>query len=179
MEPFIGTIEFFGFNFVPRYYYACNGQLLSIAQNQALFALLGTQFGGNGIQTFALPNLQGCVPIGQGPTPEGSLRQIGQLVGVEKYALSVQNMPMHTHNIGGAIVQGCNPDSADSDSPENTVPAASGASMYASASSGAMAATTVNLSTAFIGSDVPVNNMQPSLVLNACIASQGIFPSRQ
>lgn len=97
MEPFVGEIKAVGWNFAARGYAMCNGQILSIAQNSALFSLLGTTYGGNGQVTFALPNLQGRVPIHQGQSPGTSMFSLGEVGGVESTTLAINQMPMHNH----------------------------------------------------------------------------------
>jgi microcystin-dependent protein len=178
MEDFLGTIRMFGFNFAPVGYQFCQGQLMSIAQNSALFSLLGTIYGGDGMQTFALPDLRGKVPVGQGTGPGLTPRQIGQVVGTESTALTIANLPPHNHPITGTVSIPCNPDSADSDSPEGTCLAAGGSSIYSNSATAAMMPATVNLTVGVAGSGVPVTNMQPSLVINYCICTEGIYPSR-
>ena len=169
-EPYIGEIRIFGFGFAPKNWALCNGQLLSIAQNQALFSIMGTTYGGNGQTTFGLPNLQGRVPIHWGNNSQGSIAY-GQVGGEVNHTLSINEMPQHFHGIlasTGAAAQG----SADS----AYLPTfASGSQPYASASgNGAMGAGTIGNS----GGSQPHPNMQPYVVTNICIALQGIFPSR-
>jgi microcystin-dependent protein len=167
-QPFIGEIRIMAFNFPPRFWAMCNGQLLPINQNQALFALLGTQYGGNGTTNFALPNLQGRVPIEQGTLAGGNFYPIGQVAGELSHTLSATEMPAHTHSVLGS-----------SDTGSGIVPAAN---VVASASGlyGAAASLT-GLNPASVGNSggsQAHENRQPFLVLNFCIALQGIFPSR-
>jgi microcystin-dependent protein len=166
-EPFLGQISFFGFNFAPRGWAMANGQLLSIAQNAALFSVLGTTFGGNGTTNFALPNLQGRVPVGsQGGTPTQ-----GQVGGEEAHMLTLAELPGHTHVVAGAAA-------ATTSAPANAflgAPATGGP--YASPpGSGAVALAASSLASA--GGGQPHDNHQPYLTINACVALQGIFPSR-
>ncbi|MGC4119708.1 MAG: tail fiber protein [Myxococcales bacterium] len=163
-EPFIGQIIIAGFNFAPRGYAFCNGQLLSIAQNTALFSLLGTTYGGNGQTTFALPNLQGRVPIHQGQGQGLNNRTLGEMSGTESATLLSSNLPFHTHPMTGSSSQ------ALADSPASAAPAVGGA--YG------MPADTAMAPTGGAGSNNPFSIMPPYLVLNFCIAIQGIFPSR-
>jgi microcystin-dependent protein len=172
-EPFIGQIITAGFNFAPIGYALCDGQIMSIAQNTALFSLLGTTFGGNGQSTFALPDLRSRVPLHQGQGPGLTDRVMGEESGEETVTLISTEMPMHTHlfatsNVGGAIgTPNGNFLAASSDS--NVV------SFYRPTSDGS----TLNpQSVGLAGGSQPHNNMQPYLVINFCIALEGIFPSR-
>lgn len=169
-DPFLAEIKIFGFNFPPRNWAFCAGQLLPISQNTALFALVGTQYGGDGRTTFGLPNLQGIVPIHQGNGPGLSPRVVGQTGGVETVTLSVAQMPAHTH----AAV--CNSAPGNDYGPANDVWAqdAGGGNEYAAAASGQM--NTAALTPA--GGGQPHNNLQPFLSINYCIALAGIFPPR-
>lgn len=168
MEVFLGTIMLFGFNFTPRGWAICQGQLLSIAQNSALFSLLGTQYGGDGRTTFALPDLRGRVPLGFGQGPGLSDYPIGQLGGTEQVTLTSGQMPPHSHGVNAAA-------SATSKAPMNNLPAVStGGSAYGPTAAGTMAAGMVQSA----GNGQPHANMQPYLVANWCIALEGIFPSR-
>jgi len=188
-DPFLGMIALFGFNFAPRGWAFCNGQLLSIAQNTALFALLGTNFGGNGTSTFGLPDLRGRVPVGFGQGQGLSDITIGEVSGVENLTLLLSNMPSHTHtitlsNLTGVlhVVDGA----GNSRTPVGNVPAVEAAgvtAMYSNAAPNATtAASTVTVggtgTTGPAGSSLPVNIRNPYLGLNYCIALTGIFPSR-
>jgi microcystin-dependent protein len=152
------------YNFAPRGWALCNGQILPIAQNTALFSLLGTSYGGNGQTTFALPDLRGRVPVSAGQGPGLSSYDLGQLGGQEAITLLTTEMPFHTHTIGGT-----NSASASS-RPANNVNAQGGA--YSSTSDVTMKPT------GGAGGSQPHSNIQPYLVLNWCIALEGIFPSR-
>jgi microcystin-dependent protein len=166
-EPFIGEIRIFGFNFAPRGWALCNGQILSIAQNTALFSLLGTTYGGNGQTTFALPNLQSRVPVHFGQGPGLSPYVLGQQGGTETVTLNTNQMPNHSHLVAASSV------SPNASRPGNAFLAANGA--YQTAPDG----TTMN--PAMIqgsGGSQPHDNIQPYLTLNFCIALEGIFPSR-
>ena len=163
-EPFLSEIRIMSFDFAPKGWALCNGQVLQINQNQALFSLLGTMYGGNGQTTFALPDLQTRVPIhmGQGQT-------LAQRGGEQAHTLNQQDMPMHTH-----VAQGT---SANADSPipfGNFLGAAN--NMYGPPTSNLTTLIPSTISTA--GGGQPHENMQPYLVLNFCIALQGIFPSQ-
>jgi microcystin-dependent protein len=164
-EPFLAEIRIMSFNFAPKGWALCNGQLLPINQNQALFALLGTMYGGDGRVTFALPNLQGRVPI-----HHSSTFAQGNSGGAAAHTLTLPEIPAHSHSL-----QGMNAN-ATSRSPVGTMPAhahdefsAAGASPDAIAAPGAVGAT---------GGSQPHTNMQPFLALNFCIALQGIFPTQ-
>lgn len=169
MEPFIGEIHLFGFNFSPRGYMRCDGQLLPIAQNTALFALLGTTFGGNGQTTFALPNLQGRAPMGGGAGPGLSPRDLGEEGGRESVVLLQTEMPGHTHTLSARSSR------ADRANASGAALAVSTDQVYASASAAApMHVQAIGLA----GGSQAHNNMQPYLALNFCIAVVGAFPAR-
>lgn len=169
-EPFIGQISLFGFNFAPRGWAFCQGQILSIAQNTALFSLLGTTYGGNGQTTFALPDLRGRFPNGFGQGPGLSNYDLGQVSGTENATLLQANMPQHNHPVN------CNSEGTTTADPTNAVPGNTPAGqVYASAASGAtMLPTMIGLT----GGNQPFGILNPYLTLNYCIALQGIFPSR-
>lgn len=165
--PFLGEIRIFPYNFAPRGWAQCDGQLLSIAQNTALFSLLGTTYGGNGTTTFGLPELRGRVPMHRGQGPGLSNYDLGQISGTETVTLTQSNMPAHGH------LASANNGAASATRPAGNFPAGGGS--YATASDGS------TLNAAFIqntGGNQPFNNIQPYLVLNFCIAQEGIFPSR-
>jgi microcystin-dependent protein len=163
-EPFIGEIKIFTFNFVPRGYGACNGQLLPIAQNTALFSILGITYGGNGQTTFALPNLIGRAPIHVGQGPGLSQYDLGQNGGTADVTLTAAELPMHSHNMQVA-----------SDAPTSGAP--SPANVLAGAAIYGPAQNLVPM--ASLGASPQAhNNRQPYLTLNFCIALQGYFPSR-
>jgi microcystin-dependent protein len=168
-EPFLGEIRTFGFNFAPQGWAMCAGQLLPISQNTALFALLGTFYGGDGVTTFALPDLRGRVGINQGNGPGLSPYVLGQRSGSETVTLTNAQMPTHSH---GVMANG---GTASTARPDGAVPARGSADAYAAAPDGtAMNAGMIASS----GGSQPANNLQPYLALNFCIALQGIFPSR-
>lgn len=171
MEPFIGQIIMFAGNFDIRGYMSCSGQLLSIAQNSALFSILGTTYGGNGQTTFGLPDLRGRVPIGQGQGPGLPDYQLGEVAGAPTTTLISSNMPQHTHALNGVTETGNAP------SPQNAFLAATGSldpEYRASGTVVAMAPQSVGIA----GGSQPFSLMQPYLAIRYLIAIQGIFPSR-
>ena len=175
MEYYLGQLALFGFNFTPTGFFPCDGRILPIQQYTALFSLLGTTYGGNGSTTFALPDLRGRMVLGQGNGPGLTPRHIGEASGTETNTLLLTNLPAHNH----AVLCTSNPGNAES--PSGAIPASFGTSLppagpYATgtAANATMAASTI----APTGGSQPVDNMQPYLVLNWCIAYQGIFPSR-
>ena len=171
-EPFLGQICSFGFQFTPKGWAACNGAILSIAQNTALFSLLGTTYGGNGQTTFALPDLRGRVGINQGQGPGLNNYTIGEISGTQTNTLTVANLASHNHPVACSTQDG-NPNAAKS--PGGNYPGYNdGSPSYSTNANGVMNP----LMTGLTGSNVPVNNLQPYLVINFCIAMQGIFPSR-
>jgi microcystin-dependent protein len=163
-EPFLSEIKLVSFNFPPKGWALCNGQLLPINQNQALFALLGTTYGGNGQTNFALPNLRGRVPIHM-----SAAHSLGEAAGSTSVTVNIQQLPTHTHLLQGSGTAG------DTPSPTSTVLAQSPTLIYGPPS----ALTTLNpINVTSVGGSQPHNNMMPYLVLNFIIALQGIFPSR-
>ena len=211
-EAFMGEIKAYGFSFAPRNFAYCNGATLGISQNTALFALLGTQFGGNGQTTFQLPNLGGRLAIGQGQSPGTSSYVIGEVGGVENTTLTQSQMPQHTHLAQTTVtpnssalsaattINALGAPTARSQSPANNFPtvgydpvASTVMQNYAAAGNGtavtmnsgmattaisgtvtATAATTVQIA----GGSLPFSIQQPYLAINYCIATVGIFPSR-
>jgi microcystin-dependent protein len=159
----------FGFNFAPKGWALCNGQLLPINQNQALFALLGTQYGGDGRTTFGLPNLQSRVAVHQGTGPGLSQYTMGEQLGVEAVTLTGNQLPSHAHAVEASNAK------AKVKDPAGAVLGHTKADIYSAASDD----TTMNLGMiAPTGGSQPHENRQPLLVVNFCIALQGIFPSR-
>jgi microcystin-dependent protein len=171
-EPFLGMIAIYGFNFAPRGWAMCNGQILPIAQNTALFSLLGTTYGGNGQTTFALPDLRSRVPVHFGQGPGLSSYVLGQAAGTETVTLNVNEIPAHTHTVA------CTDEDGTSSKPPGNIIASQqdGNAAYANVSpNGTMAATMIPPSG---GGNQPHPNIQPYLAINFCIALEGIFPSR-
>lgn len=170
-DQFVAEIRIFGCNFAPYGWAQCNGQLLPISQNTALFSLLGTYYGGDGRSTFALPNLQGCAPMQFGQGNGLSPRAIGERDGTTAVTLLVNEMPSHSHPMRPSI------EAAD------TFAGTPLTAMAASTPTNAYIATAPNVqlnpqAVGITGQSLPHNNMQPSLTLNVCIALQGIFPPR-
>lgn len=171
-DPFVAEIRMFAGNFAPTGWAQCNGQLLPLSQNTALFSLLGTVYGGDGKSTFALPNLQGSLPIAQGQGAGLSERVLGETGGSENVTLLQSEMPAHTHAINAY-----KDDPADVNTPSPNVILGASAALNLYATSGAN--TTLNLQAlAISGGGLPHNNMPPYLVVNFIIAMQGVFPPR-
>ena len=161
--PFLGEIKIVSFNFAPKGWALCNGQLLPINQNQALFALLGTTYGGDGRVNFALPDLRGRVPM-----HFGAGFVLGERAGEENHTLTLPEMPAHSHPVTGSS----NP--ADQGTCQNNFWAYTSSNAYSSTVDSQMAPSIVNS----LGGDQPHTNLSPYLTLNFCIALQGIFPSQ-
>jgi microcystin-dependent protein len=162
-EPFLGEVRIFSFNFAPNGWAMCNGQLMAINQNQALFSILGTTYGGDGRTTFGLPNLQGRVPV-----HVGNGIGLGEIGGESGHTLSIGEMPAHMHSATGS-------------SAEASVKSPSGKLWGASASSPFVATANTVMNPAAVtqvGGNLAHDNQPPALVLNFCIALVGIFPSR-
>ena len=179
MDVYIGTILMVGFNFAPQGWALCNGQLLSIAQNTALFSLLGTNYGGDGVRTFALPDLQGRVPIHMGNGNGLSPYVIGQNGGSENVTLLANQMPAHAH----AVAMQCSTANATENSPANAYPAIvnngegrSPAPYPAYAKAATSGQTLAPVNSALAGGSLPHANIQPYLTVNFIIALQGLFP---
>jgi len=166
--PYLGELRLVGFNFAPISWATCQGQLVAISQNDALYALVGTTYGGDGVTTFGLPNLQSRTAIHQGTGPGLPTYVIGQLAGTENVTLTSQQIPSHTHS----FMASANTTGAVATLANNVL--SSGVEIYVdkppTAAMGAMMTVA--------GSSVPHNNLQPYLVLNWIIALQGIFPTQ-
>ncbi|MFO8233042.1 MAG: tail fiber protein [Longimonas sp.] len=179
LEPFIGQISMVGFNFAPRGWALCNGQLIAVSQNTALFSLLGTEFGGDGRTTFGLPDLRGRVPMHQGEGPGLSFRQLGAKGGVEEVTLNQLEMPTHNHT--AMVKPRASSQIADESSPASHFPAVETTGRdqvdgYRSESDVEMGGT--EITTAGAGGNQPHTNVQPYQVVNFVIALQGVYPSR-
>jgi microcystin-dependent protein len=180
-SPYLSQITMFGGNFAPKNYALCNGQLMSIQQNAALFSLLGTTYGGNGINNFALPNLQSALPMSFGQGPGLSNYNLGQNGGVTSVTLTQQTVPSHQHFMMATKSPPANA-SAISTSVLPGAPTISGAEMYVNPPTGSqpplipevLAAGTCST----VGNNQPHTNMMPSLCITFCIALAGVFPTR-
>lgn len=173
MDPFVAEIRMFGCNFAPSGWALCNGQLLAISQNTALFSLLGTYYGGDGRTTFGLPNLQGMAAMSSGDGPGLSSRFLGEQGGAEAITLLSTEMPFHTH-IVNAKVDGGTADPGDK--LWGTVGTQRPAPNFYATGPGNTSMKGQALS--LVGGNLPHNNLMPSLVVNFCIALQGVFPPR-
>ena len=170
-EPYIGQISIYAFNFAPRGWMPCDGRLLHIAQYQALFALIGTTYGGNGVTTFALPDLRGRIVVGPGNGPGLTPKTLGEMGGTETNTLLISNLPPHNHAIKAVTSEG------NQSSPTNNLPADT--KTLDKEYSSATANTTMNPTmVGNTGNGTPVNNMQPYLSIGYYIALEGIYPSR-
>lgn len=171
-SPFVAEIRIFACNFAPTGWAQCNGQILPISQNTALFSLLGTTYGGNGQSTFALPNMQANAPMHPGQGPGLSLHDLGEMGGSEFVTLLESEIPAHTHSMNASTQDG-----GDSHPQNNLLAQGIGIGQYIASNTGPF----VNLNPSAMppaGGSLPHNNMMPYLVLNFCIALQGVFPPR-
>ncbi|RYZ21783.1 MAG: phage tail protein [Chitinophagaceae bacterium] len=179
MDPYIGEVRMFAGTFAPRGWMFCQGQILPIAQNTALFSILGTVYGGNGVNTFGLPNLCGRVPVGTGSNGNPSPKELGQMGGTETVTLTNQQMPMHNHSMLVANTNG------------DTIVPAAGASLAVINTGGrnpeqhpaylAEGSPSVPLNAASVqpqGGNQPHDNMMPYLAMNYIIAVEGVYPPR-
>lgn len=162
-EPFIGEVRAFPFGFAPQGWAQCNGQLLQIAQNQALFSILGTTYGGNGTTTFALPDLQGRVPIHTSAT-----HNLGQVGGEETHTLTLNEIPQHTHQATGGS------DATVNSAAGKTWGTSPNVTPYNTSANAAMSSTAISTA----GGSQGHENRQPYTVVNYCIATNGIYPTR-
>ena len=172
-EPFVGQLMLAGFNFAPRGWALCAGQLMSISQNTALFSLLGTYYGGDGKTSFGLPNLQACCAVGMGQGPGLSPYDIGQTGGSQTVTLLTSEVPGHSHTANAGTVR------ADESAPGGYAFAQSGAgNIYNNTAGASTVAMNQNTLIPSVGANQPHNNMMPYLTLNWVIALQGIYPAR-
>lgn len=182
MDPFIGQIQTFGFNFAPRAWAMCDGQLLPISSNSALFSLIGTIYGGDGRTTFALPDLRGRAALHQGNGPGLSDRRIGSRGGSERNTLNITQLPSHNHSAAGTIQAHFQPPTGggSTNNPNGANFAGmGGVDIYTNQGVNVnMAANNVSVTVGNTGGNQSFNNMQPYLTITWCIALQGIFPSR-
>jgi microcystin-dependent protein len=175
--PYLGEIRAVGFNFAPSGWAFCNGQLLDISQNDALYSLLGTTYGGNGTTTFGLPNLQGRVPMHQG-TSSQMTTVLGQVQGTTQVTLTTATMPAHTHTITvGQLPAGGVVDRQAAPQPTTYLSNSNNDGIYNSTSP-TLDATAANGAIGVSGGSQPHENEQPFLVITFCIALQGIYPSQ-
>ncbi|HEY0077255.1 MAG TPA: tail fiber protein [Pyrinomonadaceae bacterium] len=173
-DQFIAEIRIFAGNFAPTGWALCNGQLIPISQNTALFSLLGTFYGGDGKSTFALPNMQGSAPMMWGQGNGLSLRSLGEQSGSQFVTLLQSEIPVHTHT----VLVGNNSDSPSPLPTNNSLNRGSAGNPYVPASANPPLGTMSPLAVSIAGGSLPHNNMMPYLVLNFIIAMQGIFPPR-
>lgn len=178
-EKFIGQIMMAGFDFAPRYFAMCNGQLLPINQNQALFSLLGTQFGGNGTTNFALPDLRSRTPVSYASSVDSGWQppsvQMGQAAGTESVTLLSTNLPAHTHAMNASTANGDNR-SAGGRVFATSTSTATPPNLYASSAGALVPQHPQTVDT--VGGNQPHSNIQPYTTINFCIALQGLYPSR-
>jgi len=181
MEGTIGEIRMFAGTFNPRTWAFCQNQTLSIAQNTALFSILGTTYGGNGQTTFALPDFRGRVPVGAGQGPGLSQYVLGQKGGAETYTINNNQFPAHTHPLTGSITMPGNAAASNADAPQNNYPGVAATPMYSTVNNGSGLANMQLALTATAAGTIPplpVNNIQPILGMNFIICMFGIYPSR-
>jgi microcystin-dependent protein len=179
MEGVIAQILLFAGTFAPKNWAYCNGQLIPIAQNTALFSLLGTTYGGDGRVNFALPNLQGRVAIGAGQGPGLSPYALGQAGGTEQVTLTTNNMPAHIHPATATVSVGVSGAGATADDPDGALLTTTNAPFYATgAPGGHLGGVSATATVGMAGSNAPVSIMPPYLALNYVICLYGIFPSR-
>jgi microcystin-dependent protein len=187
MDAFLGEIRPFAFGFNPSGYMPCNGQILPIAQWSALFSVIGTQYGGNGTTTFAVPNIQGYALVSQGQSPGGSSYVVGEVVGTPSVTVLSTEMPFHTHTFNGATVPVASETASESNAPVSGVSYLSnlvgttnvgnpftGTLYHAAPANTSLSPATIALA----GGSQPHDNMSPYLVITYCIAVQGQFPTR-
>jgi microcystin-dependent protein len=172
MDPFVAEIRIFPFNFAPKGWAFCDGQILPLSQNTALFSLLGTTYGGDGKSNFALPDMQGNAPMHPGQGPGLSLHDLGETGGSETVSLLESEIPGHLHNVTASSQDGL-----DSHPAGNYPAQGIGINLYMPQGTPTIVGMNDN-SVAPAGGDQPHNNMQPYLTLNFCIALQGVFPPR-
>ena len=173
MDPFVAEIRIFPFNFAPKGWAFCDGQLLPLSQNTALFSLLGTTYGGDGQSNFALPNMQGNVPMHPGQGPGLSLHDLGETGGSETVTLLESEIPAHAHSLKASATNSSKPNPAGN----SLARVAANGTPYV-APAGAPLTPFAPTALAPAGGGQPHNNLQPYLTLNFCIALQGVFPPR-
>jgi microcystin-dependent protein len=172
MDPFVAEIRIFPFNFAPKGWAFCSGQIMPLSQNTALFSLLGTTYGGDGKSNFALPNLQGSAPMHPGQGPGLSLHYLGETGGSDTVTLLESEIPAHSH----AIMASLQPGEDAAPGPAEALGRSVGASLYQTTTAPVVAMSSSALVPA--GGGLPHNNLMPYLTLNFCIALQGVYPPR-
>jgi len=172
-DPFVAEIRIFPFNFAPKGWAFCDGQLIPISQNTALFSLLGTTYGGDGKSNFALPDLQGRAPMHPSQGPGLSLHDLGEESGSETVTLLESEIPSHSHSMMASTQPGEDP----VPNPDEALARSVGASLYQNVINSNIVQLSLN-ALAPVGGDQPHNNLMPYLTLNFCIALQGVFPPR-
>ena len=186
-EPYIGEIRIFPYNYAPRGWAYCAGQIMNVIDNSSLFSVIGGTYGGNWSTTFALPDLRGRIPVGAGNGPGLTTRILGEAAGTEINHLNTSNLPSHNHGVTvntNEIKATVFSDKADLDSPTNNYFGATDSKIYVDGGreKNYMAADSIKQTLVMTinptGSNVAVNNMQPYLAINYCIALDGIYPSR-
>ncbi len=179
MDPYLAQVIIFAGNFAPRGWMYCHGQLLSIAENTALFSLVGTTYGGDGQVTFGLPDLQGRVPVGTGTGPGRSSYDLGQVSGTEQVTLFTGNLPAHNHPATLTASVGVSGAGATADDPDGALLTTTNAPFYATgAAGGRLGGTTSTVAIGPAGSNAGFSNKSPYLVINYIICTEGIYPSR-
>ncbi|WP_294247740.1 phage tail protein [uncultured Chryseobacterium sp.] len=178
MEGTIGEIRLFAANFAPAYWQYCNGALLAIRSNPALFSILGTTYGGDGVNTFGLPNLAGRSAVGVGQGPGLSYYDLGEMAGTNAVMLTMANLPAHTHSLSGNVVIPASSDEGNSGTPTGNV-LASKTGMYTNQTSDATTkAIPLALQVGAAGGNNALSVVQPSLGMNYIICLTGVFPQR-
>jgi microcystin-dependent protein len=173
-SPFVAEIRIFTADFAPKGWALCDGQILPLSQNTALFSLLGTTYGGNGVSTFALPDMQGNVPVSFGQSTTGTVYDLGEASGTDTVTLLQSEMPLHTHTAKANIQAGTNQTGAAN----LALSRSGGGAAYFASPTQAQTQAMHPLELTVAGGSLPHNNLQPYLVLNFIIALQGVFPPR-
>jgi microcystin-dependent protein len=174
MDPFVAEIRIFPFNFAPKGWAFCDGQILPLSQNTALFSLLGTTYGGDGKSNFALPNMQGNTPMHPGQGPGLSLHDLGETGGSDTVTLLESEIPSHSHGLMAVN----NPATSRLPAPDVSLARSGGVSAYVTSAAAPSVSQMADVTIAPAGGDQPHNNLQPYLTLNFCLALQGVYPPR-
>lgn len=178
MEGVIGEVRMFSGNFAPNAWMFCDGSLISIAEQQALYSVIGTTYGGDGVSTFALPDLRGRAAVGTGAGPGLTPRTAGELGGSETNTLQTPQLPQHTHTASVLLSLAAVSTAGTTNDPTGNLPALSTAKVYAATGSNAMAKVTIPVAASAAGNGQPLNNMQSFAVTNYIICLEGIYPDR-